>query len=53
MNADLIVKDLVTTVDKRELTATLRVWRAESKDRVEVDLINDLLELLDSGDLDG
>lgn len=53
MSPDLIVKDLVTTVDKRELTATLRVWRAESKDRVEVDLINDLLERIESGELDG
>lgn len=53
MNAAVIVRDLVTTVDKRELLATLRDWRAESRSSVEVDLLNDLLRLIDSGELDG
>lgn len=44
---------LIATVDKRELTKTLRDWRRESKNKIEVDLINDLIDLIESGELDG
>lgn len=43
----------IKTVDKRELTKTLRHWRKESKEKLEVDLINDLIDLVESGGLDG
>lgn len=44
---------LINTVDKKELLATLRTWRAESDEKIEVDILNDLIERVESGDLDG
>lgn len=46
-------RHLIGTVDKRELLATLRTWRAESKDAREADLLGDLIKLVDSGEIDG
>lgn len=43
----------IKTLDKKETLATLRVWRNESKEKLEVDLINDLIRLIESGELDG
>ena len=48
-----IQRHLVKTVDKKELLATLRTWREESESGVEVDLLRDLIEEVDSGALDG
>lgn len=48
-----IQRHLVKTVDKAELLATLRAWRADSQSSVEVDLLRDLIEEVDSGELDG
>ncbi|AXC36190.1 hypothetical protein SEA_WELCOME_88 [Microbacterium phage Welcome] len=45
--------NLVKTLDKKEVLATLREWRTESKKSVEVDLLNDLIERIESGELDG
>ncbi|QWS69450.1 hypothetical protein SEA_NECROPHOXINUS_88 [Microbacterium phage Necrophoxinus] len=45
--------NLVKTLDKKEVLATLREWRGESKSSVEVDLLNDLIERIESGELDG
>lgn len=45
--------NLVKTLDKKEVLATLREWRGESKKSVEVDLLNDLIERIESGELDG
>ena len=53
MIENLIERELVKTVDKRELLATLRDFREESREHLEVNLINDLIELIDSGELDG
>lgn len=44
---------LVKTLDKKEVLATLREWRSESKSSIEVDLLNDLVERIESGELDG
>lgn len=45
--------NLVKTLDKKEVLATLREWRGESKKSVEVDLLNDLIERIETGELDG
>lgn len=45
--------NLVKTLDKKEVLATLREWRGESKKSVEVDLLNDLIERIETGKLDG
>ena len=50
---NFIKRHLVKTVDKKELLATLRTWREESESGVEVDLLRDLIEEVDSGALDG
>lgn len=47
------VENLIKTVDKPELLATLRVWREESKSKDEATLLTDLIDLVASGDLDG
>jgi len=46
-------KDLIASVQKRELVKTLREWREQSRSSVEVDLINDLLDLVLDGSFDG
>lgn len=43
----------IKTLDKRETVATLRQWRKESTNKIEVDLINDMIHLIESGELDG
>lgn len=48
-----VQRHLVKTVDKAELLATLRTWRTESQSSVEADLLRDLIEEVDSGELDG
>ena len=50
---NFIKRHLVKTVDKKELLSTLRTWREESESGVEVDLLRDLIEEVDSGALDG
>lgn len=47
------VKDLVISIQKRPLLATLRQWRSESQSSVEVDLLNDIIDFIESGELDG
>lgn len=44
---------LVKSLDKNEVLATMREWRAESKEKVEVDLLNELIQRIESGELDG
>lgn len=46
-------KDLVISIQKRPLLATLRQWREESKSSIEVDLLNDIIDFIQSGELDG
>lgn len=46
-------RDLIISIQKRPLLKTLREWRAESESSVEVDLLNDLLDLIESGEFDG
>lgn len=50
---DMYAAELIASIQKRPLLATLRQWRAESQSSVEVDLINDLLDLIESGEFDG
>jgi hypothetical protein len=50
---NVFAQDLIASVQKRELVKTLRQWRQDSTSQVEVDLINDMLTLILSGDLDG
>ena len=47
------MQNLIGTIDKKELILTLRDWRNESTSGIEVELIHDLLELIESGELDG
>lgn len=49
----MYAKDLVISIQKRPLLATLRQWRAESESSVEVDLLNDIIDFVESGELDG
>lgn len=44
---------LVKTLDKKEVLATLREWRSETEISTDADLLNDLIERIDSGELDG
>ena len=53
MNERFIQENLISTLAKRETLATLRTWRKECDSKIEADLINDLLDLIVSGDLDG
>lgn len=48
-----IERTLVTTLDKKEVLATLRAWRTESRTSLEVNLLNDLIEEIETGELDG
>lgn len=48
-----VERHLVATVDKKELLATMREWRAETTISEEADLLGELIEKVDSGDLDG
>jgi hypothetical protein len=50
---NVFAQDLIASVQKRELVKTLRQWREDSTSQVEIDLINDMLTLVLSGDLDG
>jgi len=50
---NFVTRYLIGTVDKKELLATLRQWREESKSASDADLITDLIALIDSGELDG
>lgn len=49
----LIQAHLIKTVDKRELVETLKVWRLESKSKEESDVIIELLNRINAGELDG
>lgn len=46
-------RDLIASIQKRPLVKTLRQWREESTSSIEVDLLNDILDLILSGELDG
>lgn len=50
---NFVHRHLIGTVDKKELLATMREWRAETKEPREADLLGELIALVDSGDLDG
>lgn len=50
---NFINRHLVSTLDKKETLATLRVWRKDCRDHKEADLLGDLIKLVDSGELDG
>lgn len=49
----IIEAELVTTLDKRELVATLKVWRGEATNKDEADVIVELLQRITSGEFDG
>lgn len=48
-----VERHLVATVDKKELLATMREWRGETKIPAEADVLGELIERVDSGQLDG
>jgi phage terminase large subunit-like protein len=53
MKNDPIMQYLVATVQKRPLIDMLRDWKRDSKDIVEIDLIDDVIDAVLSGDFDG
>ena len=49
----IIQEDLVTTMQKRPFLKMLREWREDSESSVEVDLLNDVIKAVQSGEFDG
>ena len=49
----IVQSNLIATLDKREVLETLKQWRYESKEKLEADLLNDLIREILSGELDG
>lgn len=45
--------DLIKTLDKRLTLQMLRDWRVESESKVEADLLGEVIDAIESGDLDG
>ena len=49
----IIQSSLIKTLDKAETLATLRQWRYDSTNSVEIEVITDFMRLINTGDLDG
>lgn len=47
------LNNLVSTVDKKYLLKILREWRKEATSGIEVEVFADVIELVESGDVDG
>lgn len=50
---NIYAQDLIASLQKKPLVKMLREWREDSTSSVEVDLINDLLDLIVTGEFDG
>lgn len=46
-------QNLISTLDKRETLAMLRLWRREAESKDEADLLAELIERIVNGELDG